>query len=569
MHEVRGIRRGAIVRTAVALVFVGLLAAGCGTGSSSDGTASTTPKATNVGVVEDAGAAQTGGKLVYGLNAETNGWNPASSQWAPSGVEVAKALFDTLSAYDSESKIQPNLAASFVPNADFTMWTINLRPGVVLHNGKPVNAALVKANQEFLKQSALTGAAYEPVDSFSTDGDLKVNVKMVKPWVNYPYALATQIGVVVDQDWLASGNADKPIGTGAFKLDTWTPDKEMVVKKNPDYWQKDTNGVQLPYLDEVDFRPITDDSSRSASLQKGDISIMEMTSAQEIVRFKELGDRGEFQVFNATSGETSESFIQLNTMAAPFNDIDARRALAYATNKTEYIDAVAEGLYEPANGPFAPSSKWYNPAVATTYPQFDLAKAKELVDKVKAKNGGTFSFKLIGPPSTTTGKGLQLLQGQWAAAGIDATIDTVEQAPLIVKVLTGDYQSVAWQQFASPHPLGDSIWWHPNTAKPIPQFALNFARNKDEEIGAKLDAARSETDPQKELEDYQFVQKKLDEDIPYIWLYHSQISIVARNDVVNVVNWTLPPNERGERKKGLELQDGAHPLAQVWIKRAG
>ncbi len=114
---------------------------------------------------------------------------------------------------------------------------------------------------------------------------------------------------------------------------------------------------------------------------------------------------------------------------------------------------------------------------------------------------------------------------------------------------------------------GDSVWWHPNTAKPIPQFALNFARNKDEAIGEKLDAARSETDPQKEIADYQYVQTRLAEDVPYIWLYHSQISIIARNEIVNVVNWTLPPNEQGERKKGLELQNGAHPLKQVWIKR--
>ena len=108
--------------------------------------------------------------------------------------------FRTPAGKRSGSEPTINLAASFVPNADFTEWVINLRPGVQLHNGKPVDAQLVKANQEFLKASALTGAAYEPVDSFSTEGDMKVVVKMVKPWMNYPYALATQIGVIVDQD---------------------------------------------------------------------------------------------------------------------------------------------------------------------------------------------------------------------------------------------------------------------------------------------------------------------------------------------------------------------------------
>lgn len=556
---------------AAALIMIGLVAAGCGGGNNQGASNGTTPVGGNAGIVENQEPAQPGGKLVYGLVAETNGWNPGSSQWAPSGEQVAKSIFDTLSAYDENSKIQPNLAQSFEPNADYTKWTITLRPGITLHNGKPVDAKLVEANQEHLQTSNLTKDPYEPIqafpDGFTVESDLKVVVHMKEPWVNYPYALATQIGVVVDQEWMASGNTDKPVGTGPFVLDHWTPEKELVVKKNPRYWRKDSNGVQLPYLDEVEFRPITDDNSRSASIQKGDIDIMETTNATDIVRFKELGEQKEFQVFNATSGETSESFIMLNTKAPPFDNVDARRALAYATDKTAFIDTVAEGLYEPANGPFAPSSSWYNPEVETTYPQFDQAKARDLVDKVKAANGGTFSFKLTGPPNPSVGQALQYLESQWREVGIDATIETVEQAPLIVQVLTGGYQAVTFQQFASPHPLGDSIWWHPKAAKPIPQFALNFARNENPKIGAALDDGRFTTDPAKELEDYKLVQKLLAEDVPYVWLYHSQISIVARNNVINVVNYLLPPNAKGEQKKGLELQNGSHPLYQVWIKK--
>ena len=56
-----------------------------------------------------------GGKIAYGLAAETNGWNPSASQWASSGHEVARTIFDTLSAYDIDSKIQPNLASRSRP----------------------------------------------------------------------------------------------------------------------------------------------------------------------------------------------------------------------------------------------------------------------------------------------------------------------------------------------------------------------------------------------------------------------------------------------------------------------
>jgi len=555
-----------------ALAAVALLVSACtATTSSGTGGADTAPKGGNAGVVESQEQPKPGGKLIYGLIAETNGWNPSNSQWASSGLEVANTMYDTLSKYDSESKIQPFLAESFTHNDDFTQWKIKLRPGIVLHNGKPVTADVVAKNQTFLKGSRLTQSAYRPVESFSTEGDLTVVVTMNQKWVNYPYALSTQIGVVVDNDWLTGNVAegqdrDKPVATGPFMMDHWTRDKELVVTKNPRYWRKDERGNQLPFLDSVEFRPIPNDTSRSASLQNNDINIMQTVDANEIIKFSELGRKGEFQVFNETKGETVEVFVQLNGMAPPFDDIDARRALAYATDKQLFIDTVDDGLYEPANGPFPPSSPWYTPDVETIYPQFDPAKARELVEKVKAKHNGTFAFKLAGGTAPRTEKGMAQLQAQWRDVGIEVTAEPGEQASLIVQVLTGNYQAVMWQQFDSPHPLGDSIWWHPETATPIPEFALNFARNKDPEIGKALDHARQTPDEAEQLADYQTVQRRIAEDVPYIWLYHSQISVVAANNLVNVVSYTLPPNEKGETRKGMALHGGAHQLAQVWIK---
>ncbi len=559
-------RRGALVF--VALVTVVGLAAGCNNAGGDTSTADTPPKAGNAGVVENTDTPKPGGNLVYGLSAETNGWNPSTSQWAASGLEVAHALFDTLAAYDSDSTIQPFLAERFDHNEAFTQWTITLRPGITLHNGKPVNAALVKANQEYLKKSQLTGTAFEPVDSYTTDGDLKVIVTMKQPWVNYPYALATQIGVVADNDWLTSGDTGKPIGTGPFSLVSWKPDQSMIVKKNPNYWRKDAQGTPLPYLDQIEFRPIGVDTSRSASLLSGDIDIMQTNDATDSIKFSELGRKGEYQVFNETKGETSEVFVQLNGVSDLFSDPDARKALAYATDKQAFVDTVSQGLFEPANGPFSPASKWYAPEVKDTYPQYDPAKAHEYVEKVKAKHGGAFTFSFIGTTSPTIATAMQQLQQQWVAVGIDAKIVPVEQAPMIVQVLTGKYDAVLWQQFDSPHPLGDSIWWHPNSSKPAGEFSLNFAHNKDEQIGTLLDAARAETDPAKEIADYQAMQIQMDKDIPYIWLYHTQLSVVASNKVVNVVNYTLPPNGDGEQKQGLAIQGGAHPLAQIWLKSA-
>ncbi len=542
--------RPRLVAGAVLLVFT-MVCLACGSGSS--------PSATdggNAGVVEESVGAQPGGELVYGLEAESDGWNPSNSKWAPSGLMVARAVFDTLTAYDADLNAQPFLAEKLTPNADYTTWTITLRPNVTLHNGRPVDAEVVKANFDYLKASVLTSSAFEPVDSFSTNGPREVVVHMNRPWVNYPYSLATQIGVVADPDWLTSGKTDNPIGTGPFVFEQWTRDSKLTVTKNPNYWQTDAQGIQLPYLDRVEFRPLPDNDSRSASLEAGGIDIMMTSDANQIVRFKKMAEDGEFQVFNDVSGETAEAFIQLNTMAEPFDDPDARRALALATDTKSYVELRTQGLNEPARGPFPPSSRWYT---ETNYPEYDKEAAKDLVEQVKARHDGSFTFRVLGGSDATSLAGLQLLQDQWRQVGIDAQITPIEQARLITDVATGNYQATVWRQFDSPHPLGDSIWWHPNTAKPIGEIALNFARNKDERIGAALDEARETPDVARETELYRQVQRYLAEDIPYIWLYHTQISVVAAPTLVNVVNYTLPTGQ-----KGIELQGGSHPLYQIW-----
>lgn len=555
--------RRAVATVALVAAVIGLLASGCKTSSACNpgdagcAAPNTTVLPANTNVVENNDPARIGGKIVYALGAETNSWNPSNAQWASQGIEVARAIFDTLSAYDENLDIKPNLAEKFTPNATFTEWVITLRPNIRFHNGKPVTGEAVSRSLNFLKSSKLTSAPFDPIDSISSRGELDVVVRTKQPWANFPYALATQIGVVTDPDWLASGNTKDPVGTGPFKYVDWTPNEVLRVKKNTDYWRKDSRGTAYPYLDEVEFRIVPDDQSRTALLEQGRANIIQAGSPREIVKLKESN---QFQLFNGVVGETSEYFVQLNTTEPPLDDPLARRALALATDKNAYIQNLNDGLYEPANGPFPPSSRWY---VQTDYPQFDQAAARVAVDQVKAKNGGQFAFTLIGSPTPSTQEAMQYLQQVWGQVGITVTLQTYQQLDLILNVLTGKYQAAMWQQFESPHPLGDSVWWHPDSAKARGDTdpSLNFARNKDPEIGKALDSARATPDKAQELRDYQTVQKRLAIDIPYIWLYHSQQSVVADLDLVNVVNYTLP-----DGSKGLPLQSGTQPLFQVWLQ---
>jgi ABC-type transport system substrate-binding protein len=549
--------RGVLAATVVA-ASIGLVAAACGSNESATDTTTTTADRANKGVIESDETPTPGGKLVYGLYSETNGWNPATNQWSPAGLQVTAAIFDTITAYDENSSIKPNLAESFESNPEFKEWTFKLRPGITLHNGKPVTADVVVRNQKYLSTSAITGPAfkYSGVVDISALDELTFKVTLSKPYANYPIAFATQLGVVADPDWLESNDSLHPIGTGPFEFDSWTIGNSVKVKRNAHYWRTDAAGTPLPYLDSKEIKVLVDDGARAMALRNGDIDVLQTYSGEQLQEFRDSAS--DLQVITNSKSESRDSMVQLNTMAAPFTDLNARLALAYATDKDAFAQVVHGGFHEVANGPFAPSSPWFSPS---GYPQYDPVKAQQLVDQVKAANNGEFAFTIVGPDDAETRFGAQVLEEQWAKVGITATIELLPAQSNIIKVISGDYQAAMWGQFETPDPYADGVWWSPDLAVPPPELTLNFARNKDPEIGAALATGGASSDPAVQLQQMAIVQQRLGADAPYIWLVHLRISRVANDRVVNLTRWTLPDGTRG-----LDMNQGAHQLFQVWMK---
>lgn len=548
-------QRAMVLGVGFSILAAGACSSGGGestTGTTNDGAAEGDVRGVNLNESADTG--EPGGSLTYGLFAETDGWNPSTSRWAASGLQVAQSIFDTLAAYDAEGNWQPFLAESFTPNEDFTVWTVALRPDVVFHNGDPVDADAVAANLNYHRESLLTHAAFEPVTDVRSDGNLTVTVTMKDAWANWPQAMATQVGVVAEPDWLQTNDTQDPIGTGPFKMESWEPDKELVVTRNDDYWQRG-----LPYLDEIRFVPLADTRTRGAALDAGDVQIMLTADPDQIADYEERAADGDVQIVLGSQGETPEQFVQLNTSVEPFDDPDARRLLALATDQDALVETLFAGSVETADSPFSASSPWYT---ETDYPSYDAAAAQEAAAAYEAAHGGPLTFKLFSGPDTKDRELAQFLIQQWGEFGIQAELDTREQAEQIVSVITGAYQATLWVQFDSPHPMADGVWWHPTSVSPDPGgISLNFARNIDDEIGAALDAARGTPDRDVQKGYYDTVQERLSADLPYIWLYHEQSAVVAQPQIVNIVNWELP-----DGTPGLPLRQGSHPVFQIWLE---
>lgn len=550
-----------------ALVAVAVLAASGCSGSGSGGAGGSTGGTSAPDVVQQAGApVQPGGKLIYGLEAETSGFDPSSDRWAISGNMVAYAVFDPLAAYDADGVVQPYLARSFEHSADFRSWVINLRPGVTFHDGTPLDAAAVVGSMSAIKDSALVGSAVSNVESITATGPLAVTVSMQAPWASFPAALTGQAGVVVAPAQVAlpsdaAAKKNRPIGTGPFMMQSWERDNALTLVRNPNYWMTDENGIALPYLDEVEFRPIPDTQRRVDALVTGDIAQMQTSGPLTAIKINDLAASGRVQVME-DRGENEESFVMLNTSAEPFDDVLARRAVAHATDDELLLDILQVPAELAADSAFAKSSPYH---VDSGFPTFDAAKATDLVQQYEAATGQPLAFTLQTATAAENQQALEALQTMYEAVGMEVELATVPQDTFVFEAVQGRYQANLWRQFGQNDPDADSQSWHGSNA--TGGLTLNIARFADAQINAALEAARATDDPVVRKAQYQIVQERWASEVPYVWLYTNRWVTGAANGVRNLSNVALPDPEGVADIPSLPFQTGSSRLTMTWVER--
>ena len=233
-----------------------------------------------------------GGKVVYGLEAETtDGWCLPEAQLAISGIMVARSIYDTLTRPTADGTYEPWLAESVEPNDDYTEWTITLREGIKFHDGTDLTAEVVKNNLDAYRgtyptrQPQLFIFTFQNIANVEVVDPQTVRVTMNQPWVAFDAYLygSGRVGMMAQAQLDDTRTcAENLIGTGPFKLVDWTPNQSLTAEKNPDYWATDAEGNQLPYLDEIEFRPIVEVAQRLNALQSGEINAMHTSDADTI-----------------------------------------------------------------------------------------------------------------------------------------------------------------------------------------------------------------------------------------------------------------------------------------------
>src|SRR5206468_2795891 len=126
-----------------------------------------------------------------------------------------------------------------------------------------------------------------------------INVK--QPWPGFASYLwsSNRLGIMGQKQLDSSNCAKDLVGTGPFMLKDWQVNDHLTAVKNPNYWGKDQNGGQLPYLNSITFKPVPDGQARLNGLSSGQFQLIHTSSAIDIQQLRALKDRGDINLIES------------------------------------------------------------------------------------------------------------------------------------------------------------------------------------------------------------------------------------------------------------------------------
>ncbi|MGH8513944.1 MAG: ABC transporter substrate-binding protein, partial [Gammaproteobacteria bacterium] len=367
-----------------------------------------------------------GGKLTYARYADSLFLDPVLND-ANVDIWIFTNLYDTLLQPTADGKgVQPGLASEYQVSADGVTVTLKMRPDIKFSDGSPITVDDVKWSLDRARdpKNGIWGFILASLDSVETKGADGVVLHLKTPDPTFISALATFNAAILPKkpyeaaagatmEEKAKAFAEHPIGSGPFMFESWQRNTEMVLKRNPYYWQPGEDGKPLPYLDEIRFQIIPDDATRILKLQAGEVHGAEFIP---YARVAELKNDANLDMMLYPS--TRVQFLTINVRPTlkdgsknVLSDPKVRQALNYAIDK----NALAKIVTFDVGKPMVSFMSSVTPLVVNNGPlySYDLEKAKALLKEAGVAEGTEVScIGLAGNADETAI--LSTVQQMWA-----------------------------------------------------------------------------------------------------------------------------------------------------------
>jgi peptide/nickel transport system substrate-binding protein len=473
-----------------------------------------------------AGKPVKGGQLTVAMERDPTTFDPTKSQDVYSNAIIGLTC-DSLYKVDDKGAVVGSLVEK-TENPQPNVYVMTLHKGIKFQDGTDLNAEAVKFNLDRHRNDpkGTTIQDVKDITDISTPDPYTVQITLKAPFAPLTSKLISGAGYVQSPTALAKlgDNLQRDLtgaGSGPYKFVQWQKDTQIVLERNPDFWGKDADGTQLPYMDRIILKPFPDENVRLTNVKTGDADVelgappykdVEDLRKSPDLTVKEIPGLG-FQ------------FIHVNTEKAPFTNPAVRRALSYAIDRDELRQAVLFGTGKSLQLPVPEVLPWAYVKTGLPYSQRDINKAKQELQAAGLANV-SFTFQ-ISNNSPQLQQVAELIQNQIKDAGMSMEIQLIEFATIVQNGNTGEYQALNLGWSGTVDPDGDLY------SLLYTKSGFNFPRYSNPQFDKLLDDGRQNLDQAKRGQAYMDAQKILLEDQPMIVLYNQPQISVTRKEIQN------------------------------------
>lgn len=486
---------------------------------------------------EQGGGQQGGGgggrtELIVGLDQEPailNGYIVGGDLVATSNV--TRPIMESVLQIMPDLSYAPKLADGEpeVVSEDPLTIEFRLKDGITWSDGEPLTVEDYVFTYNTVmndRWQIITREIWDNIDRIETPDELTARIIFRKPDARWRDILAADVlpkHILQGKNFNKYFN-DRIVGSGPYVFEEWRKGQSLTVVANENYWG------DPPAIKKITFRFIPDTNSLKAALRSGEVQFINPPP--------DIGLIEELQGYDGVTVQTKFGTVweHLAFNVQKVDNLNIRRAIAYAVNRRQLIQEILQGEARPLQSVLVPEQEpFYTPAWERY--SFDPDRARQLVEQARGEGAATEIEY-----STTSGNALretaqQVIQQQMEQVGITLKINNSSAETYFgERTPEGDFELGEWAWSATPDPSITTLF----SANQIPPNGQNYYRYRNQEVTRLLEQADVTVDQQERARLIRRAQELMAEDVPLIPLYQRpEIYAYADNLEGPEVNPTL------------------------------
>lgn len=402
--------------------------------------------------------------------------------------EVGMNVLDSLVTLEGGEPTY-QLATQITPDSTATRWTVRIRDDVTFHDGAPVRAADVLYSLRYISGNP-SGSGYADVDFDASEvvDDHTLTLVTTRPRADFVEAVLSVLSVVFPEG--TTDFTSTLIGSGPYKVTSFSPATGAVLEANRDYW----GGA--PSIPRLEIIPMAEDSARLSALTGGQVDYANGISATGA---ETVSGQDGFEVSDLGKSSAAAMSFTLNTSKAPFDDPEVVKAVKMSVDRQKLVDVVLRGYGEVGHDLVGSGLSGYSEEGDGTEPAFD-PDAAEKIFRDRNVTGVDMVVSELAPGLTDAST---LLKQQLADVGVTVNFVDADSTTLFSD-LTPVHENQMLAIYYANRPASVTLPMFFTSDSPY-----NFSGWKDPEFDSLLTRAQAETDKDRRAALLNRAQEKL------------------------------------------------------------